>query len=107
MSVLIAYLPRTGVPLKKCSRLSAGGPTPNPTRSERTRMLIKKLTLRNFGLYRGEQVLDLAPRTKRETPRPIVLVGGHNGAGKTTILEAVRVCLYGRLALGSRVSEMG
>jgi DNA sulfur modification protein DndD len=68
-------------------------------------MRIKQLVLRNFGLYRGEQTLDLAPRSTRGKAKPIVLVGGHNGAGKTTVLEAVRVCLYGRLALGPRVTE--
>ena len=35
----------------------------------------------------------------------MILVGGHNGAGKTTILNAVRICLHGRLALGQRVTE--
>jgi DNA sulfur modification protein DndD len=68
-------------------------------------MLLKQLILRNFGLYRGEQAIDLAPRPQRGKPRPLVLVGGHNGAGKTTFLEAIRVCLYGRLALGPRVTE--
>src|SRR5467141_1097305 len=105
MSVSIAYLARTGGPPKKCSMPSAGGPTRSPTRSTRTRMRIRQLALRNFGLYRGEQVFDLAPRTKPGQSRPLVLVGGHNGAGKTTVLDAVRVCLYGRLALGPRITE--
>lgn len=68
-------------------------------------MRLNRLVLRNFGLFRGEQTLDLRPRGADEH-RPIVLVGGHNGAGKTTLLEAVRVCLHGRLALGSRVTEV-
>ncbi len=68
-------------------------------------MRINQLTLRNFGLYRGEQTLSLKPRPKSGGLRPIVLIGGQNGAGKTTILEAIRVCLYGRLALGLRTSE--
>ena len=68
-------------------------------------MRLNRLVLRNFGLFRGEQTLDLRPRGDCEN-RPIVLVGGHNGAGKTTLLEAVRVCLHGHLALGSRVTEV-
>jgi len=69
-------------------------------------MRLKNLTLFNFGLYKGRQVVDLAPRTKWGRERPIILVGGQNGAGKTTILEAVQLSLYGRLALGNRVSEV-
>ncbi|MFQ5741110.1 MAG: DNA sulfur modification protein DndD [Acidobacteriota bacterium] len=68
-------------------------------------MMINRLVLRNFGLFRGEQSLDLKVR-EGERHRPIVLVGGHNGSGKTTLLEAVRVCLHGRLALGSRVTDI-
>ena len=68
-------------------------------------MRLRKLLLRDFGLYRGEQTIDLAPRVKYGRQRPIILIGGHNGAGKTTILDGVRLCLYGRLALGARVTD--
>lgn len=67
-------------------------------------MKISRLVLRNFGLFRGEQSFDLQPRSNGIS-RPMILVGGHNGTGKTTLLEAVRVCLHGRLALGPRVTE--
>lgn len=69
-------------------------------------MMLNRLVLRNFGLFRGEQTIDLRLREGDGSHRPIVLVGGQNGAGKTTLLEAVRVCLHGRLALGPRVTDV-
>jgi DNA sulfur modification protein DndD len=68
-------------------------------------MRLRRLELLNFGMYRGRQEIDLLPRTRGNRTRPIVLVGGQNGAGKTTILDAVRLCLYGKLALGARVTD--
>lgn len=68
-------------------------------------MRLSRLTLKDFGLYRGKQEFDLEPRIKYGKSRPIVLIGGHNGAGKTTILESIKLCLYGRLALGDRVRD--
>ena len=66
-------------------------------------MILRNIHLENFGLYSGRLELDLAPRVRHGRHRPIVLVGGKNGVGKTTLLEAVRLALYGRRALGSRV----
>ena len=68
-------------------------------------MRFNRLVLRNFGLFRGEQSIDLRLREDGGS-RPIILIGGHNGAGKTTLLEAVKICLHGRLALGSRVTDV-
>lgn len=68
-------------------------------------MIITRLTVENFGVFRGKVDLDLNPiRTANEAP-PVILFGGKNGAGKTTLLEAVRLCLYGRNSLGNRVRK--
>lgn len=64
-------------------------------------MILHKLTLNNFGLFRGSQTIKLTPNGTG----PIILIGGMNGSGKTTLLEAVKLCLYGRRSLGPRVSS--
>ncbi len=68
-------------------------------------MIFHRLTLKNFGLFCGEQTFSLTPRIRYRKRRPVILIGGKNGAGKTTILEAVRLCLYGARSLGNRVSR--
>lgn len=68
-------------------------------------MILRSITLENFGLYAGRQALGLIPRKDPGQERPVILVGGRNGAGKTTLLEAVRLALYGRRALGFRVAQ--
>lgn len=52
-------------------------------------MIIKKIELHNFGVYAGTNVFDF------QGDKPVVLVGGLNGRGKTTFLEAVLLSLYG------------
>lgn len=52
-------------------------------------MRILKLKLHNFGVYAGDNIFEFHGR------RPIVLIGGMNGRGKTTFLEAVLLALYG------------
>ncbi len=66
-------------------------------------MIIERLRLQNFGIYGGSHTFDLAPDPAGG--KPIVLVEGHNGSGKTTFLEAIRLALYGKAALGSRISQ--
>ena len=62
-------------------------------------MILHKLTLNNVGLFRGKQTIHLTPNSRK----PVILIGGMNGVGKTTLLDAVRLCLYGRRTLGNRV----
>ena len=54
-------------------------------------MIFRKLVLENFGLYSGKQVLDLSSHHGQ----PIILIGGMNGGGKTTLMDAIRLALYG------------
>ncbi|RHO56674.1 DNA sulfur modification protein DndD [Eubacterium sp. AM05-23] len=52
-------------------------------------MIIRRLRLHNFGVYAGDNEFLFTNN------KPIVLVGGMNGRGKTTFLEAVLLALYG------------
>lgn len=52
-------------------------------------MILKKLIMHNFGVYADTNQFDF------HGEKPIVLVGGMNGRGKTTFLEAVLLGLYG------------
>lgn len=67
-------------------------------------MILKQLTLVDFRVFQGTNILDLLPRNKKGKDRPIVLFGGLNGAGKTSILSAIRHVLYGKQALGAGIS---
>ncbi len=60
-------------------------------------MIFLELVLENFGPYCGRQVINLQPNND-ENPRPIILVGGMNGGGKTTFMDAIRLALYGHRA---------
>lgn len=52
-------------------------------------MIIRELTLHNFGVYASTNKFEF------HGEKPIVLIGGMNGRGKTTFLEAVLLSLYG------------
>lgn len=58
-------------------------------------MLFERLLVQNLGVFRGEHALDLVPA---DPQKPIVLVGALNGSGKTTVIEALQLALYGKRA---------
>lgn len=68
-------------------------------------MKINRVILENYGVYRGHNVLNLGPRRKNRKQHPIILFGGKNGTGKTTLLDAIRLGLYGKASLGSRITQ--
>ena len=65
-------------------------------------MIIKSLTLVNFRVFNGVNDISLAPTSEDKS---IILFGGLNGAGKTSILTGVRVVLYGRAAFGFNMTS--
>lgn len=65
-------------------------------------MILDELTLRNFGLFAGEQTFVLRPEQKAGQHLPIVLFGGLNGGGKTTLFDAIQLVLYGPRARCSK-----
>ena len=64
-------------------------------------MLLGRLILENVGIYDGVKEFDLSA----EPGKPIVLCGGKNGAGKTTIFESILLCLYGKKHLHDGMTE--
>lgn len=63
-------------------------------------MRLKRLVLNDFGVYQGKVIFDLSSDEK-----PIIIFGGKNGAGKTTILESIKLCLYGPRGIGRKVNR--
>ena len=54
-------------------------------------MIIRQLTLTDYGPYAGEHAFEL----DTSPGKPVILVGGRNGGGKTTWFESIPLCLYG------------
>jgi len=69
-------------------------------------MIFTELVLENFGAYADRNVFDLRPGQDDEV-RPIVLLGGMNGGGKTTLMDAIRLALYGQRARCSTRGNLG
>lgn len=63
-------------------------------------MFLKTLSLRNFGVFD-----DATFNLTTDVDHPLILVTGNNGAGKTSMLEALRLALHGRRAFDVPIGE--
>lgn len=59
-------------------------------------MYFTKIELHNFGIYKGHHEMCLSDQIGN---RNVTLIGGLNGRGKTTFLDAILLALYGKQAL--------
>lgn len=61
-------------------------------------MIFNSLVLENYKIYYGRQILDFSIPSSQDSPfrKNLILVGGLNGAGKTTILNAINYVLFGK-----------
>lgn len=64
-------------------------------------MIINKLQLHNFGVYASDNTFVF------NSEKPVVLIGGMNGRGKTTFLEAILLALYGKNSFAVQESIHG
>ena len=67
-------------------------------------MTLDRLVLENFGAFLGKHSVKLTPPSRK---RPITLFGGLNGTGKTTLLDALQLALYGKRARCSNRGNTG
>ncbi|VEI08061.1 DNA sulfur modification protein DndD [Kurthia zopfii] len=64
-------------------------------------MILHDITLLNIGAYRGYNDFDLNTTTEK----PVILIGGQNGAGKTTFLNAIKLGIFGAYSLGYKTEN--
>jgi len=58
-------------------------------------MIIDEITIHNFGVYLGRHTVSLKPKNAK---KPIILIGGLNGVGKTTFMDAFQLALFGKFS---------
>lgn len=66
-------------------------------------MILDRITICNYGVYRGSHQAVLTPIERK----PVILFGGLNGGGKTTLLDAFQLALYGQKARLSNRGRLG
>ncbi|HDX9588864.1 TPA: DNA sulfur modification protein DndD [Bacillus pseudomycoides] len=65
-------------------------------------MLIEQLELENIGAYKGKNFFDLSISSPKQN---VILIGGENGAGKTTFLNSIKLGLFGCFGYGYKTEN--
>lgn len=70
-------------------------------------MIFKKLIFKNYKTYYGTQEVDLyiPLEVVEKQNKNIILLGGLNGAGKTTFLKAILYILFGKRGISNSTSQ--
>lgn len=69
-------------------------------------MRLLNLTIHNFGVFRGRHDFDLTSVFDAHGERrPLIVISGQNGVGKSTLFQTLTLALHGSLALGDQVSR--
>lgn len=66
-------------------------------------MILTTLALSNFTVFKEHEEIQLAPDS---SSKPLIVIDGHNGSGKTSILTAIQLSLFGKrivTELGERI----
>lgn len=58
-------------------------------------MKLQNVILCNFRNFRGEHKIDMTSHSD-DKQNNIILIGGFNGSGKTTIVDSIKLCMFGR-----------
>jgi len=58
-------------------------------------MIFEEIVLENFATFKGENSINLLPNSPKQ---PIILIGGENGCGKTSLMDAFQLVLFGTAA---------
>lgn len=66
-------------------------------------MILDEIVLHDFGVYGKRQKIALTPTAP---DKPVILFGGLNGGGKTTLLDALQLCFFGNIAQCSGRSDL-
>ena len=57
-----------------------------------SRLFLTQLTLKNYRTYKGENTVEFSP----DASKPFTIIHGLNAEGKTSLLNSIHWCLYGK-----------
>ena len=63
-------------------------------------IIFNSIEINNIGVFKNHHYFDLNIDLNSKDKKNIILFGGKNGSGKSTFMEAIKLCLYGNTYYG-------